>query len=263
MSPSRSKGGIRAWKWMIFLVASCWHPVSGSGPAFVRASVGPSSAARFVLWKTLSGFGKGASEVERIGAFQQALPAIVEDGKTLLWASDTSDLCCSERSEVWVVARDLATGRDGRRWKIKDRDQSGANLLDSVRARRDFRELTRFFVDPGARTLGKWMGGIENGHDSSVERFEIDAGSGVWLRFPKPGILEIHRGGRMVSSRRMVGSGTCPSPDGDSMVRCPMPLRWVAGWSDSAAHLAVVRMESHEGCDGCEPKPLDLVLTLP
>jgi len=249
--------------WMILLGSSGgW---SGESP-LERGIVQPSSPASSGLSKAMSAFAKEASEIDRIGAVRDVLPAIVDSGRTLLWVLDTSAVCCSDRSQVWVLARDLATGRDGRRWRIVDRGESGENLLEPRRARSDLGQLVRMLSDSRARSLGGWRFGTSVEMDRfevSGKGFKIEVGRGTTLAFPVPGELEVRRGARVVSKRKMVGLGTCPSPDGEAMVRCPMPLRWMAGWSDSACRVAVVRMESHEGCDGCEPRPLDLVLPLP
>lgn len=232
----------------------------------VHAKVAPSVQSKRPLWQALAGFPAGASERERIGAFRDALPAIVEDGRTLLWVSDTSDLCCSEESQVWVVARDLATGRDGRRWKVVDQDQSGVNLLDSVRARTDLRDLTRLLAATDSRSLGRWTFGRpkpEEALGGVSEAFEVDVGLGLRVVFPRPGKLEIHRGNRIIHSRPLEGLGRCPSVDGEAMVACSFPLLWVAGWSDTLAKIAVMRFVSNDGCDGCEPTPLDLVIRFP
>jgi hypothetical protein len=257
----RSSGGI-----VLSIFCLLAAPTNAEETINVHAKVAPAVQSKWPLWKALAGFSAGASERERIGAFREALPAIVEGGRTLLWVLDTSDLCCSELSQQWVMARDLATGRDRRRWKIVDNDQSGVNLLDSSKARNDLRELTRLLTAADSRMMGRWtfgdpkppeaLGGVSVG-------FDVEVGHGLRVAIPQPGKLEIHRGNRIIHSRPLEGLGRCPSVDGEAMVACSFPLLWVAGWSDTLAKIAVMRFVSNDGCDGCEPTPLDLVIHFP
>lgn len=255
--------GVKAIFVSILAVSCAWCRES----PFVRAVVQPPSQAKFLLWKALSGFEQNAPFTERIGVVGNALPAIVEGGKTLLRVVDSTAVCCSEQTEQWVESVELSSGKpDGRRWCTAKRNHQGGNELDSTRAKADFLLLTRLLTSDDSRSLGRWSSSIQEvvgGSGAANAPLRLHLGRGFEFRMLSQGRWEFRKGERLVGHGRARGWGACWDQSAQSPRKCLRDLNLMEGWSDSIAGVVVLRLGNNEGCDGCEVRPQDRVLRFP